>query len=149
MDKSFPQQVWAELIEPIGVLADIPLAPESDVPAYDTWLWHEAERKRYFIVVNNDADDEEVESWQTSQTRDGDLGIALPELAPGETYDPVINVVSIWKKRFDYIADPDISGQTMIDIANADKVLHPRFDKPIEAAQMKQPRILDFKGMTV
>ncbi len=149
MDNAFPQQVWAELIEPIGVLADIPLAPESSVRAHNTWLWSEEERKRYFIVVNGDADDEEVESWQTAETRDGDLGIVLPELSPGENYDPSINVVSIWKKRFDYIADPDISGQTMADIADPDKVLHPRFDKPIEAAQMKQPRISDFKGMTV
>lgn len=168
MDKAYPQEVWGNLIEPIGVLVDFPLAPESDKKAHDTWLWNEAERKRFFIIVNDDADDEEVESWQSAQTRDGDLGIVLPELSRElfkykpvigfynlietdkgnywfEVYDPAINVVSIWKKRFDYIADPEISGATMADIANPDKVLHPRFDKPISSTQMKQPKIADFK----
>ncbi len=165
-DRSYPQVVWAELIEPIGVLPDLPLAPGSDVPIYNTWLWSDRERKDYFLVVNSDADSETVEGWQGVDHRDADTGEVLPGLsselfttkpAAGfyepieikgvqywrEVYDPVINLAIVWKKQIRYETDLGLSGGTLADIANPDKVLNPRFDKPVVPVKVLRPDLAD------
>lgn len=149
MDKSYPQQVWKEMIEPIGVLKDLPFAPDADVKVHDTWLWSSEERKRYFIVVNTDANDETVESWQGSEDRDADTGLVLPELAEGEKRDPAINLAVVWKKQIRYKTDIGLSGGTLTDIANVTKELNPRFDLPVETIKVIQPNIADSRTVEI
>jgi len=163
MDKSYPQVVWHNMIEPIGVLEDLPLAPDANVRVHDTWLWSAHERKSFFIVVNKDASSAEVESWQGSEARDRDTGEVLPELSTEEfsvkppsgfyeavfrdggdqywreIYDPAINLALIWKKQIRYQTDIGLSSGTLNDIANTDKVLNPRFDKPVESVKIIRP----------
>lgn len=143
MDKSYPQVVWKDMIEPIGFLKDLPFAPESDVRVHDTWLWSSEERKRYFIVVNEDANDETVESWQSSEERDADTGLVLPDLDENEVRDSKINIAVVWKKQIKYKTDIGLSSGTLDDIANITKELNPRFDMPVASIKVIQPDIAD------
>jgi len=170
MDKSYPQVVWKDLIEPIGVLKDLPYAPEADVKVHDTWLWSEEERKRYFIVVNTDANSETVESWQGSENRDADTGETLPDLSQElfadkpskgfyesvinekvvywrEVYDPAINLAVVWKKQIKYKTELVLSEGTLTDIADTGKILHPRFDMPVLESKVIRPDINDAKAV--
>jgi len=139
MDTAYPLTVWKDIIEPIGVLSDLPLAPDSDVKVHDTWLWSEYERRAYFIVTNEDADDATVQSWQGTEERDADTGAVLPELDPEEIRDSQINVAHVWRKQIRYATDIGLSGDTLDDIANIDRVVHPRFDKPVASAKVVRP----------
>jgi len=38
---------------------------------------------------------------------------------------------------------PELSAETLIDIADRDKILHPRFDKPITKTKINSPSILE------
>ena len=140
-DDAFPQSVWQMMIEPIGVLADMPFAPESDRRVYDTWLWNEQERKTYFIVHNNDAGRTTVEGWQGVEERDADTGAVLNPLLPGTERDPKINVAIVWAKQIKYKTDLELSIGTLDDIATPDKPLHPRFDKPVAMVKAIRPEI--------
>ncbi|KKN70963.1 hypothetical protein LCGC14_0425650 [marine sediment metagenome] len=141
MDKLYPQVVWKELIEPIGVLKDLPFAPEADVRVHDTWLWSEEERKRYFIIVNEDASNDEVESWQGVEERDEDTGEVLPDLAGGEVRDSAVNFAVVWKKQVEYKTEIGLSGGTLTDIADRQKIVQPRFDKPVLQIKVARPDI--------
>lgn len=145
MDKSYPQIVWGELIEPIGVLKDLPFAPDADVKVHDTWLWSEQERKRYFIIVNEDASNDEVESWQGVEERDADTGEVLPALAEEEVRDPSINLAVVWKKQIKYKTEIGLTSSTLADIADPGKIMHPRFDKPVSKIKSVRPDIEDAK----
>ncbi len=124
MDNSYPQKLWDELIEPLGVLKDLPLAPESDVLIYNTWLWSETERKQFYIVSNTDATDEEVESWQGTEERvDG------------------LNTVIAWKKQIKYQTELGLSQPELDKIANPDIVVHPKFDAPVPKIKIVQPNL--------
>jgi len=170
MDKTYPQVVWKELIEPIGILADLPFAPDANVKVYDTWLWSSEERKRYFIVVNNDADNDMVESWQGIENRNADTGDVMPTLSRElfvvkptvgfyklvtikgieywrEIYDPAINLAVIWKKQIRYKTDIGLSSGTLDDIADVTKKLNPRFDLPVGSVKVIQPNLADALGV--
>lgn len=147
MDKSYPQVVWHEIIEPLGMLADLPFAPESDVRVHDTWLWSDDERKRYYIVINTDADSETIESWQGVEERDADTGEVLPELGEGEIRDPQIKIAIVWAKQIRYLTDLGLTGGTLGDIANTDKVLHPKFDSPVAKLKAVRPDIADARSV--
>ena len=143
MDKTYPQKLWDELIKPIGVDTNLPLAPESNVKVHDTWLWSERERKSYFIVVNTDAADEEVQGWQGSEERDADTGEVLPELAEGEVRDAKISLAIVWKKQIKYATDIGLSGGTLDKIANHELVVNPKFDAPVSKVKFIQPSLAD------
>lgn len=149
MDKSYPQVVWKDMIEPIGVLKDLPFAPDSDVKVHDTWLWSEQERKRYFIVVNQDASNDEVESWQGVEERDEDTGEVLPDLAEDEVRDPAVSFAVVWKKQIKYKTEIGLSGGTLMDIANLGTAMNPRFDKPILQIKAVRPNMNDAKAVEV
>lgn len=146
-DDAFPQFVWGEIIEPIGLLEDLPYAPEANVKVYDTWLWSELERKNYFVIVNEDADRQTVQAWQGTEERDADTGEVLPELGPDEVYGPTINLAVVWKGQVKYETDLGLSGDTLANIADKDKIVHPRFDKPVAKVKVKQPTIVDAKAV--
>jgi len=116
------QRVDAQLIslvgkEPIGVKDKT-----------DTWLWSDDERKIYFITVNEDEEDlSKVQGWQgfNNITDSGNLYI-MP------------------RTQIKYQTDiPELSAETLIDIADRDKILHPRFDKPITKTKINSPSILE------
>lgn len=142
-DRTFGATVWNDLIVPIGVVADLPLAPESDVPVHRTWLWSEGERKRYFIVVNTDADSETVDNWNGAEERDAATGLVLPMLAEGEVRDPEISVAIMPRRQCKYKTGLGLSAGTLADIADPAKVKHPRFDKPVGKDKIKQPLVED------
>jgi len=127
MDDAFPQSVWQTMIEPIGVLKDLPFAPESDKKVHDTWLWSEGERKNYYLVYNDDANRQEVQSWQGTEER--------------ETSDPKIKLAHVWAKQVEYKLDIGLSLGTLADIADPEKVKNPRHDKPVGKDKIKQPLI--------
>ncbi len=141
MDPAAPQSIWQALIEPIGVLGDLPYAPESDRKVHDTWLWSEHERKSFFIVVNDTEDDKTIESWQSIEERDGDTGEVLPELAEGEERDPIIKIVTVWKKQVKYWEDLQLSSDSLAKIADPDVIVHPKHDKPVPLVKFVQPDI--------
>ncbi|MBE3120404.1 MAG: hypothetical protein IMZ50_16825 [Candidatus Atribacteria bacterium] len=142
-DHTFSAMLWDSLIVPIGVTADLPLAPESDMPVHRTWLWSEGERKRYFIVVNTDADSPTVDNWNGHDQYDGATGLVLPQLAEGEVRDPKIKVVISPRRQCKYRTDIGLSAATLLDIANMEKIKNPRFDKPVSKDKIKQPLVED------
>jgi len=93
----------------------------------DTWLWGDDERKIYFITVNEDEEDNSsVQGWAgfNNITQDGKLHI-------------------VPRTQIKYQTDiPELSEETLLDIADRDKILHPRFDKPISKAIINSPNIL-------
>ena len=147
-DEAFLNSVWQTMIEPTGVLADLPFAPDSDRKVCDTWLWSEFERKNYFIVHNANANHETIQSWQGVDERNAETGILLTvgdlaaiKLAKDLGAVSSIKLAYIWKKQINYKIDLGLSGGTLDDIANPDKTLHPRFDKPVVASKAVQPDI--------
>jgi len=125
---------WAEVVEPLGLLADLPKDPTGLKPVYETWLWSGYERKAFFIVTNTDATEATVESWNghIPLDKDGKEVVWIEDVAS----TPVVSIVP--KRMVAYASDiPDLSGETLADIANPEKIVQPRFDKPIPSSIVK------------
>ena len=148
-DHTFSDRVWDNLIVPIGVERDLPLAPESDVPVHRTWLWSEGERKRYFIVVNTDADSPTVDNWNGHDQCDGATGLVLPQLAEGQVRDPQIKVVISPRKVVAYNTDLALSGAKLAKIADPTVVVHPDFTAAVAAVKFKVPLVAEAVGRAV
>lgn len=148
-DHTHSQRVWDSLIVPIGVDRDLPLAPESDVPVHQTWLWSDIERKRYYIVVNTDADSPTVDNWNGHEQSDGDTGLVLPRLAEGETRDPRIKVVISPRMMVDYKHDLGLSAAKLAKIADKAQVNHPDFTSAVGKAKFKAPIVTEVVGRPV
>lgn len=121
-DTTYAQTVWDAVVKPLGVQKRVPLASESDKSVCDAWPWSLYERCNYFIVVNTDASDAEVESWQGDEERHDDKG----------------NLVIIWRTVVEYETDIGLTASTLTKIASADTVVNPRFDKPVAKAKFIQ-----------
>ena len=141
--KAARDKFWTETIEPLGLLVDLPKDPLGLRPVYETWLWSEHERKAFFIVTNTDASAAVADSWNGHIPLDKDG----KEVTWSEGVDakgapvmvPSADVASIVPKRMvSYATDiRSLSGDTLSNIANPDKVVHPRFDKPIPSSIVK------------
>ena len=140
-DKAFPQAVWDALIKPVGVEADLPYAPEADVRVSETWLWSSEERKRYFIVVNEDSADAVVEGWGGDEERDAVTWALLPALKEGAVRDPKINVARVSRKVVPYETDIGLAADTIAKISEPDTIVHPRFDKPVAVTKFVPPTL--------
>lgn len=138
-DHTFSATVWDDLIVPLGVEKDLPLAPESDVPVHRTWLWSEGERKRYFIIANTDADSPTVDNWNGSEERNGVTGAVLPPLADGEVRDSKISMVIMPRKVVAYKTGLGISGETLAKIAAPGVAVHPDYAAAVPAAKFRRP----------
>ena len=142
MNVAKPQSLWNQHVVPTGLVSDIPLAPESNtVQACDTWLWSRREKKRFYVIVNDDATDEEVQSWQGIEPRDYDTGEVLPKLIGNQTYDPSIKVAYVWKKRIKWRTELALTQQEIDDIDNLDHELHPRHDRKVGKNKANRPNI--------
>ena len=109
---------WTEQIEPIGVLADLPTDPTGEKPVYETWLWSEYERKRFFVVANTDLTDTQAEALNGFDEKPGTVGgIGKTFLTP--------------KKMLDYKTSLGLDAATVAKIDNVDVVVDPKFDAPV------------------
>ncbi len=133
-----PAQLWQALIEPLGVLDDLPKEPTGQRPAYDAWFWSEHERKTFFIVSNTDANDTEVMSWGQHVGRVQETGEVL-SATDVRWKDTGVNKVVGPRGLVKYETDIGLSGGTLADIADPEKVVHPRFDKPVSLANVVHP----------
>ena len=155
---------WTEVIEPIGLLPDLPKDPLGLRPVYETWLWSDHERKTLFIITNDDASTATVESWngRDALDEDGDamsyheeqvlryhieMSDGSPAIASAMVPEMVADkaLYAILPKRMvKYETDiPDLSEGSKGDIADPDVIVHPRFDKPVLSTLVKRPTLLD------
>ena len=140
-DHTYSTQLWNELIVPIGVDKDLPLAPESDVKIHHTWLWSEIERKKYFIVINTDADSPTIDNWNGHEERDADTGDVLPLLTEGQVRDPGISFAIMPKKQCKYEIDIGLTGSDLDKISNPEIIVHPKFEAPVISQKFIRPVI--------
>lgn len=132
-------EFWTQFIEPLGVLPDLPLDPTGLRPVWQTWLWSDEERRRFFIVTAT-ASTNSVESMY------GFITLAEDGTEPKPTFDAKgvqngwdkAGVVTTPKRRLDY--EKDIAGlkpETILEINDPSVVVHPRFDKPVDVAKVQ------------
>jgi len=128
LDPGAPAEFWNRHIVPLGVVDDLPLAPESDTRVSDTWLWSEKERRRYFVVVS--AAGQEVEEWQAHEE--------VQHAKLGRVLQP--------SRMLDYLHVPWLSGESLAKIQDANQVCHPKFHLPVAAAEFVRPDLAALKA---
>jgi len=148
-DHTFSASLWDSLIAPIGVVSDLPLAPESDMPVHKTWLWSEGERKNYFIIVNTDADSPTVENWNGHEEYDAATGLVLPRLADGQVRDPKIKVVISPRKVVAYKTELALTGAKLAKIDDKTQVVNPDYTLAVAAIKFKSPLVTKVVGKPV
>ena len=121
MDQGAPAEFWNRNIVPLGIVNDLPQAPEADMSVADTWLWSEKERKRYFIVVS--AAGQEVEDWQNHEE--------VTHISLGRILHP--------RKMLDYPRASWLSADSVAKIQDAGQVCHPKFHRPVAVAEFLRP----------
>lgn len=97
MNVAKPQSLWREIIEPTGILTDIGFAPESDMPAYNTFLWGNQAKRDHLIIFNED-DVEGVQNWKSEERIvdfEKDLDIS------GATLDSIMDPTKVVHVRYD------------------------------------------------
>ena len=146
-DESCAQKMWNERVVPLGLPSDLPFAPEADLRVCDTWLWSERERRNYFIVVNEDASDDEVKTWADHVEWDVDADAEWQTDTEGKPTNPGHRLLIRPRMCVRYQTDLGLSDKTRARIADKNQVVHPRFDKPVAAAYFRRPELHEMPGV--
>jgi len=120
------EQFWAEQIESLGILDDLPFDPTLNRPVWQTWVWSLFERQRYFIVTNVDATDAEIAVAANREQRQEKDGIVVCPM-----------------KMVDYRTKLGLSAETLAKIGDAAVAVHPRFDLPVAKAKVIRPTFVE------
>ena len=114
---------WSYFIAPLGLLADMPNAPESDLKVHDTFLWGKKDLKDLFVV----ATDSDVAE-----------NTGLDGVNPDIPMEPRIVRPRL---MFDFDADPEISEITTAWLDDPDITVYPRHDKSVDEDKFEAPDI--------
>ena len=123
--KAPESQFWSEVIVPLGVLKDMPNAPESTVPVYEAWLFSPMDRKQSCIVTNSDASEATAATWSRKITDAAANKDAVPIIRPAK----IIN----------FRTEIGLSAESLAKIDSPDTIVNPRFDKPIASTKILTP----------
>ena len=116
---------WTEQIEPLDLLANLGKEPVGIANIYDTWLWSDYERKRFFIQPVTEPDADIIEAMQGYFAADA-TGHEIDDPKAQPTYFLPHRVLD-WRTEI-----VELNEATKIEIANKGTIVQPRFDKAVD-----------------
>jgi len=114
---------WSYFIAPLGLLADMPNAPESDLKVYDTFLWGTKDLKDHFIVATDSVKTDNA----VKDGVDSDVPVGPRVIRP--------------KLMWNFDADPELSSETTDKVDDLNLTVHPRHDKVVSEVKFEAPDI--------